>query len=339
VILAATAFLLLDGAKSHIRNQHQRQQVVLGVFAIWFVVYFVSGMFTTYSRNALSSSVWTELHNLIVFGVSAYLFEYVRYATLVLAGRRNMVWFGVVVAIFYGLALADVSRFSEVTNIASLVKLMVSYMMPIMSVSYLMTYLMVTSGFRTAVTLRLGLVASSVVLPIIPKYDWYLTGLSMLLLAISVFVALEHLRRGVGAERHVRHLRLMHRFSDAIMLLAIVGLVGFMTNTFPYHPLAVMSNSMLPVFSRGSLVIVQARTPSMDIQVGDIVQYRGQDRTIIHRVVDIETGEGERIFYTKGDNNPSFDSPVSDSQIDGIVRATVPFIGLPTVWLNSGLSE
>ena len=337
-VLAVAAYFLLDGTKSHVRHQRHREQVVLGVFAVWFVVYFVSGLFTTYTYNALCSGIVPVLQNLIIFGLSAALFEYVRYATLVLAGRRNAVWFGVIVAIFYGLAMADPSRFIHLATVSDFIKLMVSYMMPIMSVSYLMTYLMVTSGFRVALVLRLGLVASTVLLPIVPKHDWYLQGLSMLLLLISIFVALDHLGRSVGAERHVRHLRLMHRFSDVIMLVAMLGLVAFMTGSFSYQPLAIMSNSMQPVFSRGSLVIVQARTPKMDITVGDIVQYQGEERTVTHRVVDIDTSRDEQIFYTKGDNSPSVDPPVRDSQIQGVVRATLPFAGYPTVWLN-GLQE
>lgn len=336
--LAIFAYFLLGGATSHIRHQHQREQIVLGVFVVWFVAYFVSGMVTTYSHNALCSDITTVLQNLGVFGLSAVLFEYVRYATLVLAGRRNVVWFGIVVAIFYGLALADPSRFMHLTNVSEFIKLMVSYMMPIMSVSYLMTYVMATSGLRIALLLRLGLVASTVLLPIVPKYDWYLQGLSMLLLAISVFVSLDHLGQSTGAERHVRHQHLMHRFSDVIMLVAMLGLVAFMMGVFAYHPLAIMSNSMQPVFSRGSMVIVQARTPEMDIAIGDIVQYQGEDRVITHRVVDIDSSGDEQIFYTKGDNSPSVDPPVRDEQIQGVIRATLPFVGYPTVWLN-GLQE
>lgn len=58
---------------------------------------------------------------------------------------------------------------------------------------------------------------------------------------------------------------------------------------------------------------------------------------ITHRVTGIESasdGSGEKIFITQGDNSPSEDPPVSESQIFGIVRAQIPFIGYPTVWLK-----
>ena len=37
-VLAVAAYFLLDGTKSHVRHQRHREQVVLGVFAVWFVV-------------------------------------------------------------------------------------------------------------------------------------------------------------------------------------------------------------------------------------------------------------------------------------------------------------
>jgi signal peptidase len=58
---------------------------------------------------------------------------------------------------------------------------------------------------------------------------------------------------------------------------------------------------------------------------------------ITHRVVNIDAaadGSGKRVFTTKGDNNPSKDPLVAQSQLVGIVRSQVPFIGYPTVWLQ-----
>lgn len=58
---------------------------------------------------------------------------------------------------------------------------------------------------------------------------------------------------------------------------------------------------------------------------------------ITHRVTKIEAaddGSGERVFTTQGDNNPSPDPLVKPSQIVGIIRAEIPYIGYPTVWLK-----
>ncbi len=78
----------------------------------------------------------------------------------------------------------------------------------------------------------------------------------------------------------------------------------------------------------------------MDIESGDIIQYKHKQtgQVITHRVVDIQqaaNGSGERVFITKGDNNQSQDIPVEQSQVLGVVRAQVPYLGYPTIWLRS----
>jgi signal peptidase I len=94
---------------------------------------------------------------------------------------------------------------------------------------------------------------------------------------------------------------------------------------------------MVPVFSRGSVVVTQKVNNPMDVQVGDILEYKTTQRTITHRVIAIDTttdGSGERFFITKGDNSPSQDTPVTTDQVVGIVRSQVPYIGYPSIWLK-----
>ncbi|NCU39264.1 signal peptidase I, partial [Candidatus Saccharibacteria bacterium] len=128
------------------------------------------------------------------------------------------------------------------------------------------------------------------------------------------------------------------RAYDIMLVTVMVGLVLFMTGAFRYKPLVILSDSMKPVFSRGSAVVVQKiNDPSIDISEGDIVQYDALGRRVTHRVVAIDAasdGSGEKVFTTKGDNSPSNDPPVRGSQIKGIIRSTVPYIGYPSVWLH-----
>lgn len=45
-----------------------------------------------------------------------------------------------------------------------------------------------------------------------------------------------------------------------------------------------MSNSMAPLFNRGSMVVAQKINDPMDISVGDIIQYEADNKMITHRV-------------------------------------------------------
>jgi len=68
--------------------------------------------------------------------------------------------------------------------------------------------------------------------------------------------------------------------------------------------MAVVSNSMVPIFSRGDLIVVKGIDPA-EIKIDDIVVYNNPKTNIpiVHRVIDIvETPDGKK-FITKGDNN------------------------------------
>lgn len=105
--------------------------------------------------------------------------------------------------------------------------------------------------------------------------------------------------------------------------------------------MAVVSNSMVPVFYRGDLIVVKGLDCS-EIEVGDIIVYHNPIRKIpiVHRVVEIdEDPEGIRQFTTKGDNNEHTDQisgispPVQCGWIKGEVKLIVPKLGLFKVGL------
>jgi signal peptidase len=105
--------------------------------------------------------------------------------------------------------------------------------------------------------------------------------------------------------------------------------------------MAVVSDSMVPVFYRGDLIVVKGLDCN-EIEVGDIIVYQNNVKNIpiVHRVVEIirENG-GRRFFITKGDNNSHPDQevgispPVSCNWVRGKVALIIPKLGLFKVGL------
>lgn len=229
-------------------------------------------------------------------------------------------------------------QLAYVTTLQEFVQLAIKDFVPAIATSLLLTYIAFTCGYGSQLIFRLGLVATVILPPILPKYDWYLTGMALLLLVIFTYVALDRSRP--DRERQVRRTAKRHTKIawDIMFGVAMVGLIAFMTGVFSYKPTVIMSNSMNPVFYRGDMVVVQKRRP-VDIQMGDILQYEVPGKTVTHRVVNIDKApdnSGERMFITKGDNNSNIDCmPVRENQVTGVVKARLPYIGYPTVWLKS----
>lgn len=91
---------------------------------------------------------------------------------------------------------------------------------------------------------------------------------------------------------------------------------------FGYGIANVLSGSMEPTFSKGTLLLVKEST---DVEPGDIVVYQSGQELIVHRVISLDKETGTVI--TQGDANNVADEPFDISQIRGEVIGWVPFLG------------
>lgn len=332
------ALYITRDLQDRVHHRGDKAFLIGSVLAVWFVLYFLSGLITTYVHNSLVTNPRGVMINLWSFAVVAYAIEYARHGIMLLVGRRNVVWFGAIVAVVLAIQQMNFGLIPVTHGLDAFVKLGISDFAPAIFSSFLLTYLAISGGLPAMLVYRLGLVAATILPPIIPKYDWYLQGVSLILLTVTSYVALDRTRQdrqpSPSQRRHRHH---PQRAYDVMTVMLLLFLAMFMTGFFTYKPAAIVSNSMKQVFGRGSIVIIQKNRDPADVHVGDIVQYRRSDKMITHRVVAIDAaadGSGKIVFTTKGDNNPSNDRPVAASQLVGIVRSQVPFIGYPTVWLQ-----
>lgn len=338
VLLASVAWYITRGATDRVRRRGDKAFMVGSVIAVWFVVYFLSGLGFTYVENTLFTTPAGILLNVIGYGVAAVSLEYVRYSLMQLAGRRNIMWFGAFVLILFTLQQLNISSLSTEYTAEQFLKFFISDALPVLTTNLLLTYLAVSAGLPAMLVYRLSTLAITLLLPILPKFDWYMIGMSTVLLTLAVYLVIDRAQQGRRPE-HRHHAVHIQTASNAMFLITVAALISFVTGVFEYKPVVIVSNSMQPVYSRGAVVVVRKGVDSMDIQVGDIIQYRHKQNSemITHRVVEIQPAadtSGERVFITKGDNNQSLDTPVAEAQLSGVVKAQIPLLGYPTIWLR-----
>lgn len=87
---------------------------------------------------------------------------------------------------------------------------------------------------------------------------------------------------------------------------------------------------MLPVISHGDDVVVNQKFKT--INKGDIIAFKAENKIFIHRVHNIIEVDGEKFYYTKGDNNKNVDNfKTKLSDIVDVVNIKIPIIGYSTV--------
>lgn len=113
-----------------------------------------------------------------------------------------------------------------------------------------------------------------------------------------------------------------------VILLLITAALTFFAPRFGWQVDTVLSGSMEPAISTGSILVSRPVSPD-EIRVGDIITFTGsaRERLITHRVTAIGQSDGI-VFTTKGDANNAQDPiPVPAENVVGKVIVHLPFIG------------
>ena len=120
----------------------------------------------------------------------------------------------------------------------------------------------------------------------------------------------------------------------ALTVLASLSIWAVLPALAGWHVNVVMSGSMAPAIEPGDVVLSEpVEAPSL--AAGQVALFEASDgRVLVHRV---RTVASDGSLTTRGDANPNDDvAPVDATQVMGLARLRVPWIGLPAVWLAEG---
>lgn len=99
--------------------------------------------------------------------------------------------------------------------------------------------------------------------------------------------------------------------SVLVAALALTSKDSGISHILGYAPISVQSNSMVPTFEQGDLIISKMIDENTELKVGDVITFEtvieGEDANNTHRIIKIEEEQGVTLYRTKGDNNPDPD--------------------------------
>ncbi len=136
----------------------------------------------------------------------------------------------------------------------------------------------------------------------------------------------------------------LDRFTNSSVFYIIVGVVlalginqGLAFGLSTDMPIvAVESNSMVPEFYKGDMLMLQGAGQEQ-LSIGDIIVFDppAGGTPVVHRVVEINS---DGTFQTKGDANSGqlfYEKSIDHSQVHGRVIMIIPFLG----WIKIGMMQ
>ena len=142
-------------------------------------------------------------------------------------------------------------------------------------------------------------------------------------------------RTGPGRKKKFTDSNIFYIVAGIILALLVNQGLAFAFQT-PTPIVAVESNSMVPVFRCGDILILTGARQD-DLRIGDIIVFvaPGQTIPIVHRIITIND---DRTFQTKGDavaGQHSFELSIPYAAINGRVVTIVPYLG----WVKLGATD
>lgn len=325
----------IENDHTRFKGKVEKIKTTLIIVIIYYIFYFLLGLFFGYRRSPYSRSFFMILKNIFyVVGLIA-MQDYVR--TKVMNNERKKINYVIFTIIFIVIRLDYTEGWKVFTSGEKIFEYISSVIVPEIAKGCVCSYLAIAGGTLLVYAYSIPVAFAKVLLPIFPDLDWFLTSIFEVLISLIIFLY-NNYEHTIKTNRLTRRQKKSISPTKKIPGISLAMLVVlFIAGLLPAKPIAIMSYSMVPTFSRGSVVIsVNIKEDDFHkLQVGDILHYKSQNGDVIHRIIEIKEEDGHLIFKTQGDNNNVPDSKwVEPEQVIGYVKVYVPYVGYPSVWFS-----
>ncbi len=336
ILLFVYALFGIKTFKQRIKQETNKLQTIFIIITIYLMIYFSLGLITGYGRSIYNHSILGYIQNIWIYIVPIICIEYLMH---IFVKNNNSNWFFILNIIIFSLYDIPIYTFIKSEyNLEELFTHICSIVMPALATNTVLIYLNKTSGYKSTLTYLIPQKIFMIVLPLLPNLDWYYVAVTGTLIPFITYISIKSIQDKITNLIPKRNLRKQSYIRYVPTIFIIISLLCFLTGIFKYEPIAILSNSMHPLYNRGDVIIIEKinDTALNNLKEQDIIDYNLNGIYVAHRIVSVEKhNDGTVLYTTKGDNNNVIDKEkVSPSQIKGVVRFTVSKIGYPSVWLS-----
>ena len=318
--------------------------ISIGVGVAHILTSLLFGLIFKFGNSPYTHSFPYVLGN--VFFVITYLvgLEFSRAYFLARTTKQKPLLSFLVIAILYTVLVIPLGFYSKLVEPKAIFIGLGQTLMPQFSKSLLATYLAWVGGPIAALSYGLLIALFEWLSPILPNLSWMVTAFletltPMILLLVASQLIMEQDNREnplPDNEQEQRQEKKQPSYLWVGVAALGVALVWFNMGIFGIRPYLVSGVSMRPTLKAGDVVVIEAVSPR-EIEIGDVILFKGLNVHILHRVIEINSESGKFEFITQGDGLSTIDDPVSESQIEGKMVASVPKIGWVAIGVRRAL--
>jgi len=306
----------------------------------YMVITYSIGLFLGFTSNGYKLTLINVLKNIIPMSFIILIEELIRY-NLVKKGSRNKYILGLIVLVLTCMDIILIIKGFNLSSNYELVNFLVVYILPSLGKNIYLTYVCYKAGYKPNVLYRFIMELPIYFVPIAPALGMYMESTFKILLpAILIFIVYKvtNVNNKEGSISNPK----IKKIGIITFIFFMLIMIGVNSGWFKYYSLTVGSGSMEPTINIGDVIIVNKLNSNEidNLKIGDILVFKYLDKILVHRITEIEVRGGVRFFRTKGDANETVDAFITqESNVIGITKQRIPYIGYPVVWLNEQINK
>lgn len=201
----------------------------------------------------------------------------------------------------------------------------------------LLSYTSYRYGYKSCYLYAFVTSVMPVLAPIYPDLGNYISIIFMITYSAIIFYNISKPTRKEEEETANTYKKTIFFYLERFLLVFVIVIIFLVSGAFKYSISAIASDSMYPALKRGDGIILERVDKSNidTLKKGMIVAFEQNGQIVTHRILTIESQNGEEYIITKGDNNSTKDvQKKTKDDIIGIVRFRIPYIGYPSVEIS-----
>ena len=301
-----------------------------------FLVYYLFGIIIGFYKIDNYFNLYGFKTFILPLVLSIVLKEYLRYQVLTKSEESKLFIINAVI-IFILVDITNAIYYGTFATGYSLFMFIALTLLPSVSSNIAASYISLKVGYKPNIVWLLVTKLYVYFIPIVPNPNEYILSVIRFVFPLLIAHRIYMLFAKVKDEEISRDYNKSKKGIALIIPTILVVIIVYLTSGyFRYYAIAIASGSMYPQIKRGDVVIIEKISDDYNkLEIGNVIAFKYNDVIVVHRVVNIISEKDEYYFYTKGDANNNDDNfAISEDMIIGIVNYKVPYIGLPTVWLN-----
>lgn len=334
--LLIISYFLIGYTKNRSITKKQTIQYVIIYSIIYLLLIYFLGIITGFNYSPYSHKFIEIMKNILPLIFFIIAKEIVRYM-LVFKSRFEKKAIIIISIIFTLIDIVTVFSLYDLSTGLLIFAFIGEVVLKSIYNNSLETLISYNTGPIPSIIYRLILELYIYIVPVIPDLGIYLNVIINITLPVLLFVCLNKLHfnyKNVTKKK----VSISKKYITIPLCIVLVSLVCLISGIFKYKMIAVASNSMLPVISRGDAIIYEKIDNAKLLKKGDILIFVHDNTTYVHRIVDITKKNNKIIITTKGDNNATNDAFLTtEDSVVGVVRYEIKYIGYPSVWLSEAI--